>query len=51
MGAHKPGLVEMQETWVASGVSVWYLVTGDLPSNNFTLHKLQIKQIYKIKYI
>lgn len=42
MGAHKPGLVEMQQT---SGVSVWFLLTGDVPSKSITLHKLQIKQI------
>lgn len=44
-GAHKPGLVEMQQTWVTSGVSVWFLLTGDVPSKSITLHKLQIKQI------
>lgn len=40
MDVHKRGLVEMQQTWATLGVSVCYLVTGDLPSNNFTLHKL-----------
>lgn len=51
MGAHKPGLVKMQQTWVTSGVSVWYLLTGDLPSKSITLHKIkQIKQIKPITW-
>lgn len=45
MGVHKPGLAEMQQTWVTSGVSVWYLLTGDLPSKSITLHKLQFNLI------
>lgn len=42
MGAHKPELVEMQQALVTSGVSVWYLLAGDLSSKSITLHIMLI---------